>query len=326
MTTSMRRQTAKAQPAIPVSTAGSVLDSLSVRNFRGVIQGTIGGFRALNVLAGRNGCGKSTVLDAAYLALSGDSGALSAVGYRRTLRGDLATTYLVPFGRSATIEIAATLGDVDVGFSAEWGGGGGTSRHIAPKEWKAPRVRFVGVRRDEKDLEEAFAAVADLGAEAVERLEQLVRAAHPGVRRILTRMQADNTRPYLSLVVNEGSYPIHVAGDGLQRLFLVACHAATLKGGVLLIEEPEAHQHPAYLTLLARVLAEAARSGTQVIFTTHSLELIDRILEATAEVGEEALSQTAVHLITLEGGRLAGRLMGADDAAKAREAVQLELR
>jgi len=45
-----------------------VISSISISNFRGIKSGRIDGLTNINVLIGANGAGKSTVLEAIYLA------------------------------------------------------------------------------------------------------------------------------------------------------------------------------------------------------------------------------------------------------------------
>ena len=48
-------------------------------------------------------------------------------------------------------------------------------------------------------------------------------------------------------------------------------------GDVLIIEEPEAHLHPAMQTAFAREIARLVRSGVRIIMTTHSEWLLEKI-------------------------------------------------
>ena len=48
-------------------------------------------------------------------------------------------------------------------------------------------------------------------------------------------------------------------------------------GDVLIIEEPEAHLHPAMQALFATELARIVRSGVRVVMTTHSEWILEQI-------------------------------------------------
>ena len=48
-------------------------------------------------------------------------------------------------------------------------------------------------------------------------------------------------------------------------------------GDVLIIEEPEAHLHPAMQTAFARELARLVRSGIRIVMTTHSEWFLEQI-------------------------------------------------
>ena len=120
-----------------------------------------------------------------------------------------------------------------------------------------------------------------------------------------------------------GAIPIGVAGDGVQALVQLATEFAALPGGSVLVEEPEVYQHPAALRLTARVLLATMRRGVQIILTTHSLELIDMLVE---EAGPEDIPQLSLFTLALENGVLrSGRIAGHQIAA-ARSDVAEDLR
>src|SRR5580704_18693644 len=50
-----------------------MITSLDIQNLRGIRQGKLDGLRPLTILLGPNGCGKSTVLEAAGVACAGGS-------------------------------------------------------------------------------------------------------------------------------------------------------------------------------------------------------------------------------------------------------------
>jgi AAA domain, putative AbiEii toxin, Type IV TA system/AAA domain len=122
-------------------------------------------------------------------------------------------------------------------------------------------------------------------------------------------LSEDDGSPALYVVQGQrGALPIGVAGDGVQALVQLATEFAALPGGSVLVEEPEVYQHPAALRLTARVLLATMRRGVQVILTTHSLELIDMLVE---EAKPEDVPQMSLFILALEDGVLrSGRLAG----------------
>jgi len=44
-----------------------VIEGLTINRFRGVLQGTLEGLKQITVVVGRNGAGKSSILEALYL-------------------------------------------------------------------------------------------------------------------------------------------------------------------------------------------------------------------------------------------------------------------
>jgi predicted ATP-dependent endonuclease of OLD family len=93
--------------------------------------------------------------------------------------------------------------------------------------------------------------------------------------------------------------------------------------GTMLIEEPEVHLHAKSLALAARLVLQAARRGTQVIMTTHSLELIDMLL---AQATADDLASLAVLRLRLESGVLRCIPVPGRDAAHARSEISEDLR
>ena len=68
-------------------------------------------------------------------------------------------------------------------------------------------------------------------------------------------------------------------GDGLRRVFEIGLLFATVRGGVLLIDEFESAIHPQLLTAFTRVVQElAVQHNVQVFLTTHSKEALDAFI------------------------------------------------
>lgn len=157
--------------------------------------------------------------------------------------------------------------------------------------------------------------LADLFAEAVKRgreeqLEALVRELIPPATGLRPLPGADRE---WSLYVKFpwGAIPVAVAGDGVQALLQQAATLAGLDGDIALIEEPETFLHPGAMSTSARVIAAAVQAGKQVILSTHSLEMIDALLEAADEFGlTDRLA--AFRMWKNDAGVHAQRVAGAD--------------
>ena len=65
-----------------------------------------------------------------------------------------------------------------------------------------------------------------------------------------------------------------------------------MKTGILLIENPEAHLHPAAQSALGGLIAKSAANGKQIIVETHSDHIIDgiRIASKNNEIEKEDIS------------------------------------
>lgn len=75
-----------------------------------------------------------------------------------------------------------------------------------------------------------------------------------------------------------GDYrPIHVGFGITYVLPVVVALLATVQGGMVLLENPEAHLHPRGQTELGRLMARAAANGVQIVVETHSDHIINGI-------------------------------------------------
>jgi len=76
---------------------------------------------------------------------------------------------------------------------------------------------------------------------------------------------------------------------------IVACMMAPEAGGLLIVENPEAHLHPAGQSRLGRLLARVAGAGTQVLVETHSDHVLNGTRLAVAEDRVLAAQDAIVH-------------------------------
>lgn len=78
--------------------------------------------------------------------------------------------------------------------------------------------------------------------------------------------------------------PLHIFGDGLRRVLMIALTVTSIKNGILLIDEIETAIHISVLGKVFSWLVEACRRrNIQLFATTHSLEAIDAILKAEVD-------------------------------------------
>lgn len=92
------------------------------------------------------------------------------------------------------------------------------------------------------------------------------------------------------------------AGFGISyALPIVVAGLRTKSDGMLLVENPEAHLHPAGQSMIGRFLAQVAADGVQVLLETHSDHVLNGIRVAIARgLAEIAPDQTFVHFFRAE--------------------------
>ena len=79
-----------------------------------------------------------------------------------------------------------------------------------------------------------------------------------------------------------GLAPVSTFGDGIRRLLHIALKLASVKGGILLIDELESTIHTEALQSSFQWLVKwCTEMDVQLFATTHSLEAVDALLEVT---------------------------------------------
>jgi AAA15 family ATPase/GTPase len=119
---------------------------------------------------------------------------------------------------------------------------------------------------------------------------------------------------------------VAVAGDGVQALVRLCFDLALPPGGTVLLEEPEAYQHPKAIYQSARAIVAAARRGVQVVLATHSLELMDAILGELRDEELDAPAFFSVHGLYLRDGELGQVRYDGRRTLRARERIGEDLR
>ena len=333
-----------------------MISSIEITRFRGIREGKLEDLTPLVVMVGPNGCGKSTVLDAIFIGASPDMGEAlrrTVLRHRGVRHGARWLFWRGAEGGHARLVLRTQSGasrtwDIVLGGTFALGGMVGAEiRSIIdhmPFDDKI-QITFTTeegkfssqlVRRPLNDISDVriVESVADsvsaplhslltqcsrVGrrSEAKDRIATLV----PGLRDLLILTEDDF--PIVYFEFEDHSVPAALAGDGIHALLRASLELASCSGGVVLFEEPEAHQHPGAIRQTVRAILAAVRRDVQVILTTHSLELIDALV---AESSPDDLPRLSLYQLELDNGKLISVRKPGPEVAFARQEIEKDLR
>ncbi len=325
-----------------------MLKSVSINKVRGIFQGALDDLTPLTMLVGPNSAGKSTVLESIYLGVHPSVGfAASRVAFQHRAehgatwlvwrrKGDASVTVsngeqtrkvvLRPTGLQqleCSVEIDGVLAREKPAKAQENSGNLSVPTSVFDELTvplaDIPFSRFVGAF-DATNLPRLFSEAVDLGLRdvAIAVAEELL----PDIQRI--EILLTGTTPTLYGSNEHGTIPLSLVGDGIQSLLSLSLRLVAPRNTVVLLEEPEAHKHPAAIRTAAKVTFEAVRRGVQVVIATHSLDLIDAIL-AEAKDDAEVNALSLYRLKLADGTLISTRVAGAD-LAFSRTEIQGDLR
>ena len=282
------------------------LQWIEIKNFRGIKYAKLENFTSVNVFIGRNNTGKSTLLEAIYLnALWNDEGkgwfydffrhVCHNVLEKKRKRGfDEYWAYKKRF----PIEISSNLSKLV--FQSTLG----------PQSYAESKK--VVLLYPELCIDPEYPLfvrnyLADFGFEAIEKITNA----------LTERLELEEKLKYIEerkgklyFVFKTKSVPFEYIGDGAKIVFIIYAICSYLSEGLILIEEPEVHQHPKSLELIAEAIAYSAKSN-QIFIATHSLEFLEMLLKNTKE---EDVDLNVYKLVELKDGELRYRLYSRDVA------------
>jgi ABC-type ATPase involved in cell division len=354
-----------------------VLKAIEIQRLRGIRTGKLENLAPLNILVGRSGAGKSTVLDALLIAASGSPGdAIGRVVRRRAELLEGAPWLFERRGRTALIQLTDdTLGERMCRLSWTPEASNDLVKQLPPRQRRRNPVEVsceigskLGHYRARTVIsvgnEYRFDRLQAMGAESLDQIAQFqstsdVRLIEPAAGanhaplhrpfseateqghieaileilgqvldgavnlRVLTVADVPTDQPVLHIEFKDHTVPVTAVGGGIYALVRLAIDLAAMPGGIALIEEPEAHEHPAAIHQTARVLLASARRGVQIVVSTHSLDLIDSLL---AEATDDDLGRLAITRVALDGGLLRSSHFPGPMAATARRSLDEDLR
>jgi energy-coupling factor transporter ATP-binding protein EcfA2 len=143
-------------------------------------------------------------------------------------------------------------------------------------------VELLNARQIQADSASAekFSEFRKLGlyAEAVDILRHL----DEGVRDVLVLAESGGIGRLYMDHARTGMTPLSACGDGVRRSLQIAMTIPRVRNGILLVDEIESALHVSALASVFRLLAIACKEhNVQLFATTHSLEAVDTILEAS---------------------------------------------
>lgn len=333
----------------------SAITSVHIRGFRGIHAGRVNGFTNLVVLVGPNGSGKSSLLNALNLGVNPEPGTVLWQTALRPDEVDLTARWLFFRGERAQSKITVAVTDggsrtVSLAPSAsidrelrvemqikdtlhrrehirgKWeftfglGGSGSRPNNLTIPFEGLGEVRYLeyGVTQS-TPLHRLFTRIVERGLR--DRFVDLIRVLLPKLKNIEILAGAD--KPVVYLVYENLALPAAMAGDGVHWLLRLACEVVSRENAIVLLEEPETHLHPGAMRQVAQVFRTAAVTGTQIFLTTHSLELIDAIVDGA---NESELKELSLYRMALVDGELKWSRLAGEDVAVARFEIASDLR
>ena len=149
-------------------------------------------------------------------------------------------------------------------------------------------------------------AVQDVANNRLRQVERRMEIFFPGFELDLQQIQRTNSVVLGLRTSPETDFhrPTHT-GFGLTHCLPIIVAALSAKiGDLIVIENPEAHLHPAGQALMGRFLADAAQSGIQILVETHSDHVLNGVRRAVKSDEGITADQVFIHFFRprSEGG------------------------
>ena len=341
----------------------SLISKVRLERFRGLTEATLDGLAPLTILTGKNGCGKSSILEGLLLGTHFNPGAMLGFAIGRRRNAPEGARWLFRNGQGpglgepvvAEIEIVDEAGEA---FRRSFRWEEQVDLRLVPQlkklreeptmqiriegsEGGFQMVLLAGVAYEalpaERRFEGKFVRMVDTSevssslAEGLSEVKGLVfrERIDALVRSLIPAAKRldvaiNANRPNLEVTFNEYALPLSLTGDGVQAAVQLAIDLAQVsQGGLALIEEPEVFLHPGALREVAKVIFATMARGVQVVLTTHSLDLIDALASEAPEVDRDHM---ALFRLRLEDGILRNGRYSGSEIAFARFEIEEELR
>jgi len=273
-----------------------MITALEIENYRGIKHCKIEGLKQVNILIGRNNAGKSSILEALYFASAEfeaedpirERNKITYLVTRRTGRDVNEIVLFHNYNKNAKPRITISLNGqepfiMECGVGKKYEGGKMeyyTECGVQPAlPSKKEREFFTGAVMVDETLIRKLQIIEDaLWSKLLpHRLDKVViEALREGYEMSIEDLTYVRIYGNTQLVVKlpDTFRLIDDLGDGAKYAIVLTMIAATMHDSLLLIEEPEGHQHPGGLAKAMNVLLRLVkRNNLQVFMSTHSREL-----------------------------------------------------
>ena len=311
----------------------SQFSNILVGAYRGIAGISLDGLRRINLIAGVNNAGKTSVLEAVHLLVhqNDETALLDAMRWRGRWEGPPDPVWLVDqipehicisgnFDQvednvakivvQRTDDAGERIGDQTsflTRYLIEAHYGNWTQSadvalfsdrphrtHFDGRHWLCRSVLTSSFGANRLDaLVKANEAALEAGTKA--KVIDFVRE-HVDSRMTNIELADEQRRFLVSHLDFERAPDLSSFGDGLRRVFEIGLLFASVRGGVLLIDEFESAIHPQLLRAFARIVHElAVEHNVQVFLTTHSKEALDAFVlndYATGDIAGYAVCQS----------------------------------
>ena len=188
-----------------------------------------------------------------------------------------------------------------------------------PEDFRGARIVDIRYDDPEMPLDRMLSERTEQGL--LDQVIRIVSGVVPELKGIL--ILTESGLPIIHVRYTDKSVPAALAGDGIYALVKLGLELTAPPGELVLLEGPETRQHPGAMLQTAGAILAAVREGSQIVLSTHSLELIDSLL---AESSDEDLDRPSLFRLSLKDGVLKSQRMPGSDVAFSRGEIEQDLR
>lgn len=276
-----------------------MIDQLHIKNFLAFPELDVPELKLINLVAGKNGVGKTALLEAMWITFNENKSTIIETLIKRrkdNLVNDPSKT-LINNGNRQSVWPKFQINDLSYeenlsGFKLLKIEKDGT--YTDSFDWRddfrkpPPNGIFVYAQSAYSSLAELWDKIALSPAE-----EDVISILNGTLDQHVERLSIFDTTIKVRLKGDDQPKNIESLGEGVRRILVLALAIVSSKDGLLLIDEIETHLHHSVIRKLWKIIFEyAIKWNIQVVATTHSQDAIrEMFYEAAANEAYQQVSQ-----------------------------------